>query len=210
MHKAAMEMGKWAMEKAKACGYENLSSQDWDDLKDCMEAVKCAICADKDYRIVEAMDESEQEEKYLSRMGYDNYRYSNGRFVPKGRGTRMGYRPYLYMQDDDWMNEYLENPIFEANLSKMGYHPGNGIMEYGNDGRNQHSSRYGESYDDYRNARRHYTETKDPEHQRQMREKIGEVFDDMESITMDMVKDMSPEDKQKYKAKLQQMMQKIQ
>ena len=208
MHKAAMEMGKWAMEKAKACGYENLSSQDWDDLKDCMEAVKCAICADKDYRIVEAMDESEQEEKYLGRMGYDNYRYSNGRFAPKGRGTRMGYRPYLYMQDDEWMNQYLNNPNFDEQMYRMGYHPDRSDMRP--DEMNRQSSRYGESYDDYRNARRHYTETKDPEHQRQMREKIGEVFDDMESITMDMVKDMTPEDKQKYKLKLQQMMQKIQ
>lgn len=49
MHKVAMEMGKWAMEKAKAHGFDTLSAQDWDDLKDCMEAVKCAICADKDY-----------------------------------------------------------------------------------------------------------------------------------------------------------------
>lgn len=65
MHKVAMEMGKWAMEKAKTHGFDNLSAQDWDDLKDCMESVKCAICADKDYRIVEAMDECEQEEKYL-------------------------------------------------------------------------------------------------------------------------------------------------
>ena len=78
MHKVAMEMGKWAMEKAKTHGFDNLSAQDWDDLKDCMESVKCAICADKDYRIVEAMDECEQEEKYLGRMGYDRYRYSNG------------------------------------------------------------------------------------------------------------------------------------
>ena len=71
MHKVAMEMGKWAMEKAKTHGFDNLSSQDWDDLKDCMESVKCAICADKDYRIVEAMDECEQEEKYLGRKGID-------------------------------------------------------------------------------------------------------------------------------------------
>lgn len=56
MHKVAMEMGKWAMEKAKTHGFDNLSAQDWDDLKDCMEAVKCAICADKDYRIVEAIE----------------------------------------------------------------------------------------------------------------------------------------------------------
>ena len=33
MHKAAMEMGKWAMEKAKACGFDKLSPQDWDDMQ---------------------------------------------------------------------------------------------------------------------------------------------------------------------------------
>lgn len=33
MHKVAMEMGKWAMEKAKTHGFDNLSAQDWDDLK---------------------------------------------------------------------------------------------------------------------------------------------------------------------------------
>ncbi|SCH66483.1 Tyrosine recombinase XerD [uncultured Ruminococcus sp.] len=43
MHKVAMEMGKWAMEKAKTHGFDNLSAQDWDDLKDCMEAVERII-----------------------------------------------------------------------------------------------------------------------------------------------------------------------
>lgn len=32
MHKVAMEMGKWAMEKAKAHGFDNLSAQDWRSL----------------------------------------------------------------------------------------------------------------------------------------------------------------------------------
>ena len=34
MHKIAMEMGKWAMEQAKAHGVDNITSQEWDDLKD--------------------------------------------------------------------------------------------------------------------------------------------------------------------------------
>lgn len=159
MHKVAMEMGKWAMEKAKTHGFDNLSAQDWDDLKDCMEAVKCAICADKDYRIVEAMDECEQEEKYLGRMGYDRYRYANGRFAPKGRGSRMGYKPYLYMEDDDWMDEYLNNPEFERNMYRMGYHPDRSDMRM--DGTNRQQSRYGETYDRYSENRRHYHDSKD-------------------------------------------------
>lgn len=87
---------------------------------------------------------------------------------------------------------------------------GNNSGSYGYSEGNRGGSRYGESYDDYRKARRHYSETKSAEHQKEMREKIGEVFDDMESITIDMVKDMTPEDKQKYQLKLQKMMQKIQ
>lgn len=158
----------------------------------------------------------------------------------RGRSAGMGYTPLWHMMpemddmyDDDYMDMMPEN-------YRMGYSGGRGGnygggnrsgsgnsggrsdggsyggrygyddgMGYSHDGQ-RGGSRYGESYDGYRAAKRHYTETQSPEHQKQMKEKIGEVFDDMESITMDMVKDMSPEEKQKYKVKLQQMMQKIQ
>ena len=129
MHKVAMEMGKWAMEKAKTHGFDNLSAQDWDDLKDCMESVKCAICADKDYRIVEAMDECEQEEKYLGRMGYD---------------------------------------------------------------------------------RRFYHESGDAATKKRMEDSIKDVFDDMESMVQDVWKDMTPEQKTQYRAKMTQLVQKMQ
>ena len=161
MHKVAMEMGKWAMEKAKTHGFDNLSAQDWDDLKDCMESVKCAICADKDYRIVEAMDECEQEEKYLGRMGYDRYRYADGRFAPKGRGHRMGYRPYLYMGEDDWMNEYTHNPDF----MKPGYTE-SGKMD----------SRHGRSYDRFDENRRFYHESGDAATKKRMEDSIKDVL----------------------------------
>lgn len=206
MHKVAMEMGKWALEKAKTHGYDNLTSQDWDDLKDCLEVVKNAICADKDYREVELMDE---EEEMYGRMGYRG-RDSKGRFVHRpGRGRSAGYTPYIHMippfMDGMYDGEYMDMIPEDY---RMGYHSDKRMRE---EMPMEHKgSRYGESYEDYRTARRHYTETKSPEHQMKMREKIGEVFDDMESITVDMVKDMTPEDKQKYKVKLQQIMQKIQ
>lgn len=114
------------------------------------------------------------------RMGYSD-----------GRGGRSG--------NSGNSGNYGNSGGQESNSGRYGYSEGN-----------RGGSRYGESYDDYRKARRHYTETKSPEHQKEMREKIGEVFDDMESITIDMVKDMTPEDKQKYQLKLQKMMQKIQ
>lgn len=168
------------------------------------------------------------------RMGYDRWRYKSGRFAPKGRGHRSGYTPYLYMMDDMYDDEeYMDVP--EMMNYRMGYSAGRGGNrcmdrsgrsgrdgmdgsygysrggqgESGTQGRSE-GSRYGRSYDNYRTAKRHYTESQTPEEQKKMRESIAEVFDDMEDITVDMVKDMSPEDKQKYRKKLQDMMQKIQ
>ena len=203
MHKVAMEMGKWAMEKAKTCGFDNLTPQDWDDLKDCMEAVKHAICADKDYRIVEAMDEYEQEEKYLGRMGYDHYRYSNGRFAPKGRGSRMGYKPYLYMEDDDWMDEYLNNP----NAYRMGYHPDRSDMRM--DGMNRQQSRYGETYDRYSENRRHYHDSKDADSKQKMDSSMKEYTQDVIRTMSEMWSDADATLRQQMKTDLTKLLQQM-
>lgn len=208
MHKIAMEMGKWAMEQAKAHGFDNITSQEWDDLKDCMEIVKCAVCADKDYRIVEAMDEAEEEEKFMGRMGYRG-RAANGRFVHRsGRGRSAGYTPYLHMMDDG-MDDYdmYDDIPYPMTGYRMGYTKGNDRM----DGmETRRPSRYGESYDRYSDRRRHYHETKDADSKKRMEDSIGEVFDDMENVVQDVWKEMSPEQKQKYKTRMTQMVQKMQ
>ena len=227
MHKVAMEMGKWAMEQAKAHGFDNLTSQQWDDLKDCMEIVKSAICADKDYREVEAMDE---EEKMYGRMGYRG-RAANGRFVHRpGRGRSAGYTPYLHMMEDG-MDEYgmYDEMPYPMTGYRMGYTDGNRGGNMGNSsssgsysgnygGGNSRSgyegmrqpSRYGESYDRYSDRRRHYHESGDADSKKKMEDSIGEVFDDMENVVQDVWKEMSPEQKQKYKARMTQMVQKMQ
>lgn len=218
MHKVAMEMGKWAMEQAKAHGFDNLSSQDWDDLKDCMEIVKSAICADKDYREVEAMDDFEKE---YGRMGYRG-RAANGRFVHRpGRGRSAGYIPYLHMMDDG-MDEYdmYDDMPYPMTGYRMGYTDSRGrnMPEMGKtsdyrDVKHDHirqPSRYGESYDRYSDRRRHYHESGDADSKKRMEDSIGEVFDDMENVIQDVWKEMTPEQKQKYKAKMTQMVQKMQ
>ena len=229
MHKVAMEMGKWAMEQAKAHGFDNLSSQDWDDLKDCMEIVKSAICADKDYREVEAMDDFEKE---YGRMGYRG-RARNGRFVHRsGRGRSAGYTPYPYLHMmEDGMDEYgmYDEMPYPMTGYRMGYTDGNRGGNMGNSsssgsysgnygGGNSRSgyegmrqpSRYGESYDRYSDRRRHYHESGDADSKKKMEDSIGEVFDDMENVVQDVWKEMSPEQKQKYKARMTQMVQKMQ
>ena len=227
MHKVAMERGKWAMEQAKAHGFDNLSSQDWDDLKDCMEIVKCAVCADKDYRIVEAMDEAEQEEKFMGRMGYRG-RAANGRFVHRpGRGRSAGYTPYLHMMDNG-MDEYdmYDDIPYPMTGYRMGYTDGNRGGNMGNSsssgsysgnygGGNSRSgyegmrqpSRYGESYDRYKDSRRHYTENPTPAHQQKMKDDADDVFDDIEELAKKIYSDADANDKAKFKQKMTQLVQ---
>ena len=224
MHKVAMEMGKWAMEQAKAHGFDNLSSQDWDDLKDCMEIVKSAICADKDYREVEAMDDFEKE---YGRMGYRG-RAANGRFVHRsGRGRSAGYTPYLHMMDDG-MDEYdmYDDIPYPMTGYRMGYTDGNRGGNMGNSsssgsysgnygGGNSRSgyegmrkpSRYGESYDRYKDSRRHYTENPTPEYQQKMKENADYVFDDIEELAKKMYSEADANDKAKFKQKMTQLVQ---
>ena len=229
MHKIAMEMGKWAMEQAKAHGFDNITSQQWDDLKDCMEIVKCAVCADKDYRIVEAMDEAEQEEKFMGRMGYRG-RAANGRFVHRsGRGRSAGYTPYPYLHMmDDGMDEYdmYDDMPYPMTGYRMGYTDGNRGGNMGNSsssgsysgnygGGNSRSgyegmrqpSRYGESYDRYKDSRRHYTENPTPEYQQKMKENADEVFDDIEELAKKMYSEADANDKAKFKQKMTQLVQ---
>lgn len=224
MHKVAMEMGKWAMEQAKAHGFDNLSSQDWDDLKDCMEIVKSAICADKDYREVEAMDDFEKE---YGRMGYRG-RAANGRFVHRsGRGRSAGYTPYLHMMEDG-MDEYgmYDEMPYPMTGYRMGYTDGNRGGNMGNSsssgsysgnygGGNSRSgyegmrqpSRYGESYDRYKDSRRHYTENPTPEYQQKMKENADDVFDDIEELAKKMYSEADANDKAKFKQKMTQLVQ---
>lgn len=231
MHKFAEKIMECVKSKVEARGIDNVSYEEAKELGEWVDIAKDIVCYDKDMRIIEAMDEEEKYGDMDYRMGYRG-RDSKGRFVHRsGRGRSAGYTPYVHMIPPFMDGMYDEYDGMMPEDYRMGYSEGRGGRSgnsgdsgnYGNSGGqesnfgrygysegNRGGSRYGESYDDYRKARRHYTETKSPEHQKEMREKIGEVFDDMESITIDMVKDMTPEDKQKYQLKLQKMMQKIQ
>lgn len=217
MHKFAEKIMECVKSKVETRGIDNVSYDEVKEISEWVDIAKDIVCYDKDMRLIEAMDEEEKYGEMEYRMGYRG-RDSRGRFVHRsGRGRSAGYTPYVHMMPPFMDGMYDEYDGMMPEDYRMGYSDGRGGRS-GNYGGSEHSenvgsrggSRYGESYDDYRKARRHYSETKSPEHQKEMREKIGEVFDDMESITIDMVKDMTPEDKQKYQLKLQKMMQKIQ
>lgn len=85
-----------------------------------IDMIKDLACAEKEAREAKEMqkedEEDEAEEKYMLKMlkeehgmseedgkrFYDAWRYKNGRFAPKGRGTRRGYEepPYYHMMPD--------------------------------------------------------------------------------------------------------------
>lgn len=169
MHNKAMEMAKSIMDKACVCGYDNLNSQDWDDFKDAMEVVEKAIKANYYYKLIECMEKDKEEEKredaYFLKMlkeeykdeykkmkdeygedegerrFYDNYRYANGRFAPKGRGSyrprsggRRGYEE-MVMPIDYMIPPEMYNPEMMRDMDRM-----DGRMYYSGGGNSGGSS----------------------------------------------------------------------
>ena len=228
MHEYSKRIG----EHIKSCysDFNKMNREELDELKAWACVMKDLTEYDINKRGIEAMDEAEQEEKFYGRMGYRG-RAANGRFVHRsGRGRSAGYTPYLHMMDDG-MDDYdmYDDMPYPMTGYRMGYTDGNRGGNMGNSsssgsysgnygGGNSRSgyegmrqpSRYGESYDRYSDRRRHYHESGDADSKKKMEDSIGEVFDDMENVVQDVWKEMTPEQKQKYKARMTQMVQKMQ
>lgn len=228
MHEYSKRIG----EHIKSCysDFNKMNREELDELKAWACVMKDLTEYDINKRGIEAMDEAEQEEKFMGRMGYRG-RARNGRFVHRSsRGRSAGYTPYLHMMEDG-MEDYdmYDEMPYPMTGYRMGYTDGNRGGNMGNSsssgsysgnygGGNSRSgyegmrqpSRYGESYDRYSDRRRHYHESGDADSKKKMEDSIGEVFDDMENVVQDVWKEMSPEQKQKYKARMTQMVQKMQ
>lgn len=128
-----------------------------DMIKDLADAKKNCYKAEYYKSVTEAMEEySEEDEKF----GYNGRRMANGRYAPAGQG-RPGYDairlPYPMMMDDpdEWEHHMGYTPSGAGNRSQSGNNPRGGYR----DGRNGENS-YGRSFEDYRDAKRNYTETR--------------------------------------------------
>lgn len=225
MHEYSKRIG----EHIKSCysDFNKMTREELDELKDWACVMKDLTEYDINKRGIEAMDEAEQEEKFYGRMGYRG-RARNGRFVHRsGRGRSAGYTPYLHMMDDgmDDYDMYDEMP-YPMTGYRMGYTDGNRGGNMGNSsssgsysgnygGGNSRSgyesmrqpSRYGESYDRYKDSRRHYTENPTPEYQQKMKENADDVFDDIEELAKKMYSEADANDKAKFKQKMTQLVQ---
>ena len=225
MHEYSKRIG----EHIKSCysDFNKMNREELDELKAWACVMKDLTEYDINKRGIEAMDEAEQEEKFMGRMGYRG-RAANGRFVHRsGRGRSAGYTPYLHMMEDG-MDEYgmYDEMPYPMTGYRMGYTDGNRGGNMGNSsssgsyssnygGENSRSgyesmrqpSRYGESYDRYKDSRRHYTENPTPEYQQKMKENADDVFDDIEELAKKMYSEADANEKAKFKQKMTQLVQ---
>lgn len=204
MHKWAKEILECVKKNAEVAGYDKFSGQTLDDLKDWTEIVKNIACFDKDYRIIEAMEKAEDSgkimdmiemyEDYPDRRYYDHYRYSNGRFAPKGSGTyRRGYEepPYYHVMP----REYHDYSDME-NMRDMDR----------NRGRMYYADKHSESR--YDRAKRMYTESKElhkgntPADKDQKMKDLEGYFKEISDDITGMIVDASPEEKAMLRTKL--------
>ncbi len=206
MHKWSKEILECVKAKVEAIGIDNFEGQNLDDLKDWTEIAKNIVCFDKDYRIVEAMDKAEDDDEIMDmfdrygddRRYYDHYRYKNGRFAPKGRGTRRGYEeyPYYHMMPGEYDPEHWRD--LDRSSGRL-YYP---------ETTEKSESRYDK-------AKRMYTETKEnhksgsaEDKQITMREAekmLNVIFDEID----EMLRDAAPEMRNMVKTKGLTRLQKI-
>lgn len=107
---------------------------------------------------------------------------------------RYGYRhmPKPYVDQEPYVERYL-NP-------RMGYHgmtnPMNETSDY----------RYGYSYTNYNNARRHYTQTHNPEDKREMDKHANQHLADTIATMRDIWHDAEPELRKRMKNDIQKLL----
>lgn len=162
-----------------------------DMIKDLSEAEKSCWEACYYQSICCAMAEAEGSE---GSMGYDNWRYSSGRFAPKGSGHYAGY-------NFPPMSEFPRHPEM---IYRMGYGNSGGGNGGSSGGSNSYSGggRRGYNYDQYSQARRHFHETGDMGHKQEMNEKAREYMAETAESIKEMMIDADPELKKKLKSDL--------
>ena len=198
-------------EKQFDAGIENIDTAEMGQVVDMMKDLAEAMY----YReLTKAMQEFDAEDvmEMLDRYGdgrkfYDHYRYSDGRFAPKGRGTyRRGYEepPYYHMTPEMYRNMEQYRDMDR----------GSGRMYYTEPSMSSDSSSHMESR--YDMAKRNYTESKElhrgntPDDKEHKMKELEKYMREIGSDIAEVISDASPEEKTLLKQKLQVIMQKIQ
>lgn len=126
--------------------------------KECLEALYYMV-------VVDAMLNG-RDSSYGEGMGYNHRHLRNGEFAKSGRGHIVnggtsGFHPGPFVDQGPYIDGYLHDPNeFRRTMQKypsMGYDDGMNHNDW-----NKTRSKYGQAYDDYKEARRHYTESRNP------------------------------------------------
>ena len=216
MHKWAKQIMECVKAKVDGIGIDNFEGQNLDDLKDFTEIAKNIACFDKDYRIVEAMEKSEdnkdimrmleQYDDYPDRRYYDHYRYANGRFAPKGKGTyRRGYEepPYYHMPINYNDPEYMRD--MDKGMGRMYY-----TEPVVSDNSSSHTIESG-----YDRAKRNYTETKEmhknntPEDKEHKMKALDGYIKELGGDITQLIGDMTAEERNLMRTKLSTLVSKL-
>jgi hypothetical protein len=223
MHKFAKQIMDCVKAHVDGIGIENFEGQNLDDLKDWTEIAKNIVCFDKDYRIVEAMEKSEDNEEimrmieeyedYPERRFYDSYRYkTTGRYAPKGRGTYVGRRgyeepPYMHMmnredlQDWDSMSERERmRDLDRASRGRMYYTETEPMHKDGGmrDSREGKAGMMRKGYMETKEMHKGSTPQDKEANMRSLEEYLKELSEDLTGL----LSDMTPEERQMAKTKI--------
>lgn len=193
------------IERAISSGESNVNAA---ELSAAVDMIKDIACAQKDiwescyYKtVVDAMKEGEEEGGWENnRMGYNPNRNSMGRYS-------RGY-------------EYPRNDIMRWPETMMGYSPSGAGTRSQSGSRmgyedvyarmmpteSEDSERYGREFGRYRQARRHYTETKSPEKKREMEEHAEHHMNEAVATFKEIWREADPELRQKMKTDLTKLM----
>lgn len=188
-------------------GIENIDPCEMGQVTDMMKDLAEAMY----YRtLMKAMEESSADEtmEMFERFGdgrrfYDNYRYSNGRFAPKGRGTRRGYDepPYFHMTPEMYRGMEHDRDI-DRNYGRMYY------TEPATSGMNMTESGYDK-------AKRHYTETKEmhkantAEDKEHKMKSLENYMKELSGDITELLTDMTAEERTMLKSKLSTLVSKM-
>lgn len=213
MHRFAKQIMECVKTKVEGMGIDNVEGQNLEELKAWSEIAKNIVRYDKDYKIVEAMEESENEDNmraiemyddYPERRYYDNYRYkTSGRFAPKGKGSympRRGYdEPPYYHMNPDMYREH--DPEYWRDMDRK-----DGKMYYTEPITTE--SRYDKAKRGYEESKMTHKENTPESKQAKMRDLEMYLKELSEDVTQ-LIADATPEERAMVKTKMQTLTQKI-
>lgn len=186
-------------------GIENIDPCEMGQVTDMMKDLAEAMY----YRtLMKAMEESSADEtmEMFERFGdgrrfYDNYRYANGRFAPKGRGIRRGYDeiPYYHMMPE--MRDSMEH---DRDMDRT-----HGRMYY------TEPVKVNMSESNYDKAKRHYTESKElhkantTEDKEQKMKSLDGYMKELSRDVTELSHDMTAEERTMLKSTLSNLVSKM-